>query len=133
MVVAPVEAVSAVLSTLPGAGVAKRLADGVLDAVGAVSPQARRMAVYAGAGLLGVAGVVEWPVVATVAAAAWLTQPRPDEPRTAPGDVANAGTGGSKGSGRGRVRSVGAAAPAAKTRAGASTSRAKGTKKTTTG
>jgi hypothetical protein len=92
------------------------------------------MAVYAGAGLLGVAGVVEWPVVATVAAAAWLTQPRPDEPRTVSEDVATARAAGGKGGGRGgRARSVGAATSAAKTRAGASTSRAKETKKTTTG
>jgi hypothetical protein len=35
------------------------------------------MAVYAGAGVLGVAGAVEWPVAVTGAAVAWLTQQRP--------------------------------------------------------
>ncbi|WP_330456219.1 hypothetical protein OIB37_04600 [Streptomyces sp. NBC_00820] len=47
-----------------------------LDKIGAVSPRGRRMAVYAGAGVLGVAGVVEWPVALTGAAVAWLTQSR---------------------------------------------------------
>jgi hypothetical protein len=54
-----------------------RAAEETLDKVGAVSPRGRRMAVYAGAGLLGAAGVVEWPVAVTGAAVAWLTQPRP--------------------------------------------------------
>ncbi|MFG2726518.1 hypothetical protein [Streptomyces canus] len=55
------------------------MAGGALDRVGAVSPRGRRLAVYAGAGVLGVAGVVEWPVAVTGAAVAWLTQPRPGE------------------------------------------------------
>ncbi|MEU6346905.1 hypothetical protein ABZ883_38860 [Streptomyces sp. NPDC046977] len=32
---------------------------------------------YTGAGLLGAAGIVEWPLAAAGAAAVWLTQPRP--------------------------------------------------------
>jgi len=43
-----------------------------------VSPQARRVMVYAGAGLLGAVGVVSWPVAATVAGVTWITQPRGD-------------------------------------------------------
>ncbi|MDT7842487.1 hypothetical protein [Streptomyces justiciae] len=62
-----------------GAGVVGRAAGGVLDRVGAVSPRGRRIAVYTGAGVLGVAGVVEWPVAITGAAVAWLTQPRSPE------------------------------------------------------
>lgn len=34
---------------------------------------------YTGAGLLGVAGVVEWPGALTGAAVAWLTQPKPQD------------------------------------------------------
>ncbi|MET8586705.1 hypothetical protein ABZX39_38465 [Streptomyces collinus] len=64
------------LRRLPGAARAGRIADGALDWITVVSPRGRRIAVYAGAGLLGVAGVVEWPVALTGAAAAWLTQPR---------------------------------------------------------
>ncbi|WP_370067093.1 hypothetical protein [Streptacidiphilus sp. MAP5-3] len=40
-----------------------------------MSPHTRRVAAYAGAGLLGAAGVVEWPVAAAGAAVVWLTQP----------------------------------------------------------
>jgi hypothetical protein len=49
----------------------------MLDTVGIVSPRARRVAAYTGAGILGMAGVVEWPVAVAGAAAVWLTQPRP--------------------------------------------------------
>jgi hypothetical protein len=68
---------------VPGADRAKELVDGVLDSVGIVSPRARRVAAYTGAGLLGVAGVVEWPVVAAGAAAVWLTQQRPKDAEAA--------------------------------------------------
>lgn len=75
----PLRAAVSVLGRVPGAGTVGRLAGGALDRVGAVSPRGRRLAVYAGAGVLGVAGVVEWPVAVTGAAVAWLTQPRPGE------------------------------------------------------
>ncbi|MBV9025496.1 MAG: hypothetical protein JO362_17280 [Streptomycetaceae bacterium] len=67
------------MSHVPGASVVRGVANGMLDKVGIVSPHARRVAAYAGAGLLGVAGVVEWPVAAAGAAVVWLTQPRPQE------------------------------------------------------
>ncbi|MFI6375991.1 hypothetical protein [Streptomyces sp. NPDC050546] len=72
----PLRAVASGLRHLPGAEQVGRVAGGALDKVGAVSPRGRRMAVYAGAGVLGVAGVVEWPVALTATAVAWLTQPR---------------------------------------------------------
>ncbi|WP_435270661.1 hypothetical protein [Streptomyces sp. 1222.5] len=74
---APLHGAASVLRKVPGAAVVGRAAEGTLDKVGAVSPRGRRLAVYAGAGLLGAAGVVEWPVALTGAAVAWLTQPRP--------------------------------------------------------
>ncbi|GGY99406.1 hypothetical protein GCM10010365_17610 [Streptomyces poonensis] len=64
------------LRKVPGAGLVGRAADGALDRIGVVSPRGRRLAVYAGAGVLGVAGLVEWPVALTGAAVAWLTQSR---------------------------------------------------------
>ncbi|MEV7070462.1 hypothetical protein [Streptomyces sp. NPDC093990] len=73
----PLRAAASVLGKVPGAGTVGRVAEGALDRVGAVSPRGRRLAVYAGAGVLGVAGIVEWPVAVTGAAVAWLTQPRP--------------------------------------------------------
>ncbi|MGX1269831.1 hypothetical protein [Streptomyces phaeoluteigriseus] len=80
----PLRAAASVLGRVPGAGAVGRAAGGALDKVGAVSPRGRRLAVYTGAGVLGVAGVVEWPVAVTGAAVAWLTQPRPQQ-RTAEG------------------------------------------------
>ncbi|WP_258382816.1 hypothetical protein, partial [Streptomyces sp. NTH33] len=77
---APLHGAAAVLRKVPGAGVVSRAAQETLDKVGAVSPRRRRIAVYTGAGVLGVAGVVEWPVALTGAAVAWLTQPRPEHP-----------------------------------------------------
>lgn len=71
----PLRAVGSGLRRLPGAEQVTKAADSALDWIGAVSPRGRRMAVYAGAGVLGVAGVVEWPVALTGAAVAWLTQP----------------------------------------------------------
>ncbi|MFF4843363.1 hypothetical protein [Streptomyces collinus] len=76
---APVRRAASVLGRLPGAGTVGRVAGGALDKVGAVSPRSRRLAVYTGAGVLGVAGVVEWPVAVTGAAVAWLTQARPGD------------------------------------------------------
>ncbi|MEZ3180632.1 hypothetical protein KYY02_18640 [Streptomyces pimonensis] len=76
----PLRAVTSGLRRLPGIEQAGRVAGGALDAIGAVSPRGRRMAVYAGAGVLGATGVVEWPVALTGAAVAWLTRPRPVRP-----------------------------------------------------
>lgn len=75
----PLRAVASGLRHLPGAEQVGKVAGGTLDRIGAVSPRGRRMAVYAGAGVLGVAGIVEWPVALTGAAVAWLTQPRPGQ------------------------------------------------------
>jgi hypothetical protein len=72
----PLRAVASGLRHVPGAEQVGKVAGDALDRIGAVSPRGRRMAVYAGAGVLGVAGVVEWPVALTGAAVAWLTQPR---------------------------------------------------------
>ncbi|WP_217206965.1 hypothetical protein [Streptomyces sp. AC550_RSS872] len=75
----PLRMLGSGLRRLPGAGQVSRVADGALDRIGAVSPRGRRIAVYTGAGVLGVAGVVEWPLAITGAAVAWLTQPRPPQ------------------------------------------------------
>ncbi|MFI0542502.1 hypothetical protein ACH3VS_26860 [Streptomyces sp. WSLK1-3] len=88
----PLRAAVSVLGKVPGAGTVGRVVEGTLDRIGAVSPRGRRFAVYAGAGVLGVAGVVEWPVALTGAAVAWLTQPRPG-PRPGPGPVPMPGPG----------------------------------------
>ncbi|MBT3149590.1 hypothetical protein HTV45_01470 [Streptomyces sp. CHD11] len=75
----PLRAVAGGLRRLPGAEQVERVAGGALDTIGAVSPRGRRIAVYTGAGVLGVAGLVEWPVALTGAAVAWLTRPRPGQ------------------------------------------------------
>ncbi|WP_179878734.1 MULTISPECIES: hypothetical protein [unclassified Streptomyces] len=75
----PLRAMASGLRHLPGAEQVGKVATDALDRIGAVSPRGRRMAVYAGAGVLGVAGVVEWPVAVTGAAVAWLTRPRPGQ------------------------------------------------------
>ncbi|MFE7277570.1 hypothetical protein [Streptomyces sp. NPDC057623] len=75
----PLRSLGSGLRHLPGAGQVNRVADGALDRLGAVSPRGRRIAVYTGAGVLGVAGVIEWPLALTGAAVAWLTQPRSRE------------------------------------------------------
>ncbi|MFI2204889.1 hypothetical protein ACH47Z_29720 [Streptomyces sp. NPDC020192] len=77
---APVRGAASVLRRVPGADTVSRAAADTLDKVSAVSPRRRRIAVYVGAGVLGAAGVVEWPVALTGAAVAWLTQPRPAHP-----------------------------------------------------
>ncbi|MFI9392476.1 hypothetical protein [Streptomyces bauhiniae] len=74
---APLRGAASVLSKVPGASMVTKAAQDTLDVIGVVSPRGRRLAVYTGAGVLGVAGVVEWPVALTGAAIAWLTQPRP--------------------------------------------------------
>ncbi|MEU6139376.1 hypothetical protein ABZ848_03340 [Streptomyces sp. NPDC047081] len=78
---APLRNAASALQRVPGAGMVSRAAEGALAKVGAVSPRGRRLAVYAGAGVLGVAGIVEWPVAITGAAVAWLTQPRREHPQ----------------------------------------------------
>ncbi|WP_405682626.1 hypothetical protein [Streptomyces sp. NBC_00057] len=80
----PVQRVTTAVERVPGVDRVKGIVDGVLDSVGIVSPHARRVAAYTGAGLLGVAGVVEWPVVMAGAAVVWLTQPRPKDAAAAP-------------------------------------------------
>ncbi|MGW2558541.1 hypothetical protein ACWCXB_04670 [Streptomyces sp. NPDC001514] len=75
----PVQTVTTAVEKVPGIDRVKEIFDGVLDSVGIVSPHARRVAAYTGAGLLGVAGVVEWPVAVAGAAVVWLTQPRPKD------------------------------------------------------
>ncbi|WP_257004470.1 hypothetical protein [Streptomyces sp. SA15] len=102
----PLRAATSVLSKVPGAGLVGRAAEGTLDRIGAVSPRGRRIAVYTGAGVLGVAGVVEWPVAITGAAVAWLTQPRgknaEEQSGEATGDTAwSGGSGGASGGAEG--------------------------------
>lgn len=77
----PLDTMKSTAQRLPGADTVKGAVDNVLDTVGVVSPRTRRVAAYTGAGLLGVAGVVEWPVAAAGAAAVWLTQQRPGAKR----------------------------------------------------
>ncbi|MER7394166.1 hypothetical protein ABT381_01445 [Streptomyces sp. NPDC000151] len=67
------------LRQVPGVKEVTKAAEGALNAVGVVSPRGRRVAAYTGVGLLGVAGVIEWPIAVAGAAAVWLTQPRPEE------------------------------------------------------
>ncbi|MER6349842.1 hypothetical protein ACWC10_04040 [Streptomyces sp. NPDC001595] len=103
VVTEPVRITGSALRRMPGAEKVSKAAEGTLDAVGSVSPRGRRLAVYTGAGVLGVAGVVEWPVAIAGAAVAWLTQPKPGqrEQQTA-----------GHGSRRGRAPSAGATASA---------------------
>ncbi|WP_335941584.1 hypothetical protein [Streptomyces sp. PTD5-9] len=116
----PVQMVTTAVEKVPGADRAKEFVDGVLDSVGIVSPQARRVVAYTGAGLLGVAGVVEWPVAAAGAAAVWLTQQRPKEAATTgrAADEAGAGESRTKTSRAKASRATKRAATSAKTSAG---------------
>ncbi|MFC6066388.1 hypothetical protein [Streptomyces ochraceiscleroticus] len=75
----PLRAITPDLRQVPGVKEVSKAADSALNAVGIVSPHGRRIAAYTGAGLLGVAGLVEWPIAVAGAAAVWLTQPRPEE------------------------------------------------------
>ncbi|MFC5909760.1 hypothetical protein [Streptacidiphilus monticola] len=93
----PMDTLASAVQRIPGAGVVRGAADTVLDTVGLVSPRSRRWAAYAGAGVLGAVGVVEWPVAAAGAAGVWLSQGRrptgaaqaPQDAPT-PADVAHA-------------------------------------------
>ncbi|MFF3916311.1 hypothetical protein ACFYZB_23035 [Streptomyces sp. NPDC001852] len=88
----PFRAVGSGLRRLPGAEQVSKVGDSALEWIGAISPRGRRMAVYTGAGVLGVAGVVEWPVALAGAAVAWLTQP--GHRGGTPGEAAQAGRAG---------------------------------------
>ncbi|SDK30180.1 hypothetical protein [Streptomyces indicus] len=101
----PVRAAAARLRQLPGAGVVARVADETLDRVGVVSPKSRRIVAYAGAGLLGVAGAIEWPIAVTGAAVVWLTQSRDEDEDV---DEAAAGRGAETGSAGRNVESASA-------------------------
>ncbi|GAA2484875.1 hypothetical protein [Streptomyces longisporus] len=87
----PLRAIASTLRRLPGAEQMSMAADSALDRIAAISPRGRRMAVYTGAGVLGAAGVVEWPVALTGAAVAWLTQPRSRHSEHPPPDMAEDG------------------------------------------
>lgn len=113
---APLRNAASAVRKVPGAEAVTRAAEGTLDKIGAVSPRSRRMAVYAGAGVLGVAGVVEWPVALSGAAIAWLTQPRPGQsPRTAPPEATDDPT---AGTGQGAYVAMGDAVTAQETATG---------------
>ncbi|MFJ7072159.1 hypothetical protein [Streptomyces sp. NPDC098781] len=87
----PLRVIGSTLSRIPGAEQVGKVADGALDWIGAVSPRSRRIAVYTGAGLLGAAGVVEWPVAITGAAIAWVTQPHARQGAKADAGQVNSG------------------------------------------
>lgn len=113
---APLRNAASAVRRVPGAGAVTKAAEGTLDKIGAVSPRSRRMAVYAGAGVLGVAGVVEWPVALSGAAIAWLTQPRPGQTaRTGPPEATEDPA---AGTGRGAYVAMGDAATAQETATG---------------
>jgi predicted phage gp36 major capsid-like protein len=76
----PIDTAATVVGHVPGVSAMRKAANGVLETVGIVSPQARRLAAYTGMGLLGVAGVIEWPVAAGGAAIVWMTQARDGQP-----------------------------------------------------
>jgi hypothetical protein len=76
-VTAPMRTMTTAAERVPGAERVRGVFEDMLNTVGIVSPRARRVAAYTGAGVLGVAGLVEWPVAVVGAAAVWLTQPRP--------------------------------------------------------
>ncbi|MGW0828207.1 hypothetical protein [Streptomyces sp. NPDC002845] len=100
----PLRTAASALRKVPGSGVVTRTAEETLDRIGTVSPRGRRIAVYTGAGVLGVAGVVEWPVALTGAAVAWLTQPRPQEREEPEGAKSSAKE--ASGDGRGKASST---------------------------
>ncbi|MGI5441141.1 hypothetical protein ACQEV4_28310 [Streptomyces shenzhenensis] len=82
--VAPLRAAASAVRRVPGAEALSRAGEGILDKVESVSPRRRRLVVYAGAGVLGAVGVVEWPIALTGAAVAWLTQAGGGQPEGAP-------------------------------------------------
>ncbi|GGJ69307.1 hypothetical protein [Streptomyces brasiliensis] len=133
----PVDTVATTVSHVPGATTVKDAFDTVLDTVGIVSPRSRRIAAYAGVGLLGAAGAVEWPVAAAGAAVVWLTQSRPT--RAGEGGAAKAGVRTAAGTTR---RSASRSSPkgratakprAAKKAAAAKTTKTKATKTSSAG
>ncbi|MER6302597.1 hypothetical protein ABT247_23995 [Kitasatospora sp. NPDC001539] len=103
MLLHPVGTVTATVHRVPGADAVGSAVNGVLDTVGLVSPRARRIAAYAGAGLLGALGAVEWPVAAAGAAAVWLTQPRPAAAEEAAAASVRPGPGKTASGGRSRT------------------------------
>ncbi|MFC5720606.1 hypothetical protein ACFP1Z_10575 [Streptomyces gamaensis] len=94
-------AVTSAARRVPGAGVVTGAVDGLLDTVGVVSPRTRRVAAYTGVGVLGAAGVVEWPLAAAGAALIWLTQARPVAKGAAPRGGSSGAPRKRKGAGRG--------------------------------
>ncbi|MFF8726619.1 hypothetical protein ACF073_09020 [Streptomyces sp. NPDC015171] len=72
----PLRTAATAVRIVPGGALAGKAAQHLLDRFGTMSPRRRRLAVYVGAGVLGVAGVVEWPVALAGAAVAWLTRSR---------------------------------------------------------
>ena len=118
----PLRAMTTAAEKVPGADRVKGVVDDMLDTVGIVSPRARRVAAYTGAGILGVAGVVEWPVAVAGAAAVWLTQPRPADT-----DGAKAGANGGARTERRRTKQTASASGngsrTAKKRTGTSTAK----------
>lgn len=100
--VRPVDTVVSAVRHIPGAGAVGGMVDGMLGTVGIVSPRARRIAAYTGAGLLGAFGAVDWPVAVAGAAAVWLTQARP-APSGAQAGTATARPAGSSGTRTGRT------------------------------
>lgn len=122
----PLHAAASAVRKVPGAGTVGRAAEGALDRIGAVSPRGRRVLVYTGAGVLGVAGLVEWPVAVTGAAVAWLTQPRGQNGQNGRGGDGGAAKGGDAeaAGARGAVGSKPARTSARKTTSRAATAKA---------
>ena len=127
---APLERAASAVRKVPGGEAVTRAGQEVLDKIGAVSPRGRRLAVYTGAGVLGVAGVVEWPVALTGAAVAWLTQSRPgaseETKKTSASGTAttHAPEAGGKGSAKGAGRSASAKRDGATASRGAKSAKA---------
>ncbi|MFJ8604343.1 hypothetical protein ACIREM_37655 [Streptomyces shenzhenensis] len=119
--VAPLRAAASAVRRVPGAEALSRAGEGILDKVESVSPRRRRLVVYAGAGVLGAVGVVEWPIALTGAAVAWLTQAGSGQPEGTPpaaGTARTAGTsrtaGTARAAGAGTARAAKAPAAASK-------------------
>ncbi|MEU1300594.1 hypothetical protein [Streptomyces shenzhenensis] len=115
--VAPLRAAASAVRRVPGAEALSRAGEGILDKVESVSPRRRRLVVYAGAGVLGAVGVVEWPIALTGAAVAWLTQAGGGQPEGAPpaaGTARRTGAGTARSAGTGTSRAAKAPAAASK-------------------
>ncbi|WP_333782242.1 hypothetical protein [Streptomyces sp. AD681] len=113
----PLHAAASAVRKVPGAGTVGKAAEGALDRIGAVSPRGRRVLVYTGAGVLGVAGLVEWPVAVTGAAVAWLTQQRGQDRNGNAGKTTARAGAGQTGT-AGTAKAAGSAGTAAAKRAG---------------